>query len=510
MSNQSKPRPGELADDPETGGSTTTSQAASRRMALRSRALAGVALVTSRDVAVKVMGLVGSIAFARLLTPSQFGLVAFGLTLVTFVQLFSDGGLGAGLIRRAEAPEEDDLRALLGFQLGASLVLAAACAALALALSSDGWVTAVMMAALPVLVLRTPSMIVLERDLAYAPLVKVEIGEQLAYYSWGIVTVALTGGVWGLATATVVKALVGTAILFRVSPVARLRPTFSLRRLRPMLAFGAQFQAVQLTNAGGAQLLNVGVAAVAGLETLGLWTMAWRLLSAPFLLFGALWRVSYPAAARLMDAGESGRHMIERGADLAAVGTGLILAPATAALPALIPIVFGEQWGPVADILPPVFFALQVSGPVSVSTAGYLYAMGDTATVLVAALVAAVLWIVVALPLLAPLGPVALGLGGMAAALSEAAILSRAAWRHCRASLARPVLMPWIAATVAGLIGWLLSLALGQGLAGAAAGGFAALGVYVGVVALLRREVVATIARLVRTSVSPTSTAVEH
>src|SRR5664280_2029479 len=77
---------------------------------IRRRAVSAVAMVAGRDTVVKVAALLGNVAFARLLSPSNFGTVAFGLTVLLFIQLLSDGGLGVGLIRRPEAPHHDDLR----------------------------------------------------------------------------------------------------------------------------------------------------------------------------------------------------------------------------------------------------------------------------------------------------------------------------------------------------------------------------------------------------------------
>ena len=47
------------------------------------------------------MALVPVIVLARLLNPHAFGLIAFGMAVVLFGSLLADGGLGAGLIRRA-------------------------------------------------------------------------------------------------------------------------------------------------------------------------------------------------------------------------------------------------------------------------------------------------------------------------------------------------------------------------------------------------------------------------
>lgn len=475
---------------------------AARVSDIRTKALAGVAIITGRNMSVKLLALAGTVVFARLLSPSQFGAVAFGLTILTLAQVFSDGGLGVGLIRRQAEPERDELQVLLGYQLILTVSLAAVIAAVAAPLGRSGVVTAIMMAALPFLAFRTPSMIVLERELRFGPVARAEVVQEVTYYVWGVIALALGAGVWGLATASVVKAAIGSYALLRVSPVAGLRPSYSFAKLRPMLGYGLRFQAVQLVNAGGIQALNTGVVLVGGLASLGIWTLAWRLLQIPFLLFSVLWRVSYPASARLLGAGESARHLIDRSLGLAAVATGAILAPTTGALFPLVSVLFGHRWTAVADILVPLFFALQVSGPVSVSCAGFLYAVGETMTVLRAAIVGAVVWPLIALPLLKPLGPVSLGLGGMIACFLEVAILSRATRRRTGASFREPLLTVWACTTAAGAAGWAASRLVGTGVLAAVVGGLVGLAAYAVPIALLRREALQSLARLSATAFS--------
>jgi O-antigen/teichoic acid export membrane protein len=463
---------------------------------LRSRTLAAIRVVAGRNVLIKLVALGGNVVLARLLAPSALGTVAFGLTLLLLVQLLSDGGLGAGLIRRPEEPALDDLRVLLGYQLILTVLLACVVAAVCAPLGTLGAVTALMMLALPLLAFRTPSSIVYERNLNYRPLLRVEVIEECVYYAWGVSAVLLGAGVWGLASASIAKALVGSVVMLVISPVGRLKPSYSWQQLRPMLGFGMKFQAVEVANVAGAQLLNIGIAGVGGLAVLGLWTLAWRIAMVPFLLFSALWRVSYPATAKLLAAGESAREMIERGLGLAAVATGFILASATGALSPLIPAVFGSRWAPVADVLPLCFFALQASGPVSVSTAGYLYAVGDTSTVLRAAAATSLIWLVVTLPLLPYLGLTAVGLGWMVSSLIEVPILSIPVRRRTGAAILRPILAPWGAASLAGASGWVVSRHVGHGLVAAALGSGVAALLYTGAVVLLRRADVLRIVRL--------------
>ena len=97
--------------------------------------------------------------------------------------------------------------------------------------------------------------------------------------------------------------------------------------MRGILKFGAQFQAVQVTNLARDQAINIGTGAIGGVAMLGLWSLASRVMQVPFLLFTTLWRVTFPAMSRLVALGEKPRPVIERTARLGAFATGLILAP---------------------------------------------------------------------------------------------------------------------------------------------------------------------------------------
>lgn len=88
-------------------------------------------------------------------------------------------------------------------------------------------------------------------------------------------------------------------------PVGMLRPRLSLAVVRPIWRFGAGFQAAQLAMIGRDDGVNLVTAGVAGLAVLGVWSLAYRLLRAVLLLFQALWRVSYPAMAGLLRAGDA-------------------------------------------------------------------------------------------------------------------------------------------------------------------------------------------------------------
>ncbi|HEV2061040.1 MAG TPA: oligosaccharide flippase family protein [Solirubrobacteraceae bacterium] len=454
---------------------------------IRRKAVIGAAMLGARGVGIRLLGLAGNVALARLLVPAEFGTVALGLSVLTFVSLVSDGGLAAGLIRRTEEPTRADLRTVLSLQLVAGTVVAALTAGIGLWLGGVGGVVAIMMLALPVTALRAPGQIVLERRLNFGPLAAVEVGEVFAYYVWGVTAVALGLGVWGLATASVVKALTGTITLLALAPEGRLPPSTSLAGSRSLLAFGVRFQAVDLVGVVRDQGVNVGTAIIAGLSTLGLWTLAMRILQIPLLLFESLWRVSYPAMSQLIGTGENPKRVMERGVKLAAVATGLLMSALVSSTPALVPGVFGERWTDAAVAIPAACLGLQINGPISAAAAGYLFASGHVGVVLRSAVAQLIAFFAVAFSLLPLLGVAAVGLGYFAASVAEACIFVTVIRRRAGASLAPPLLPVVAIAVGASAAGWFITAAEEPTLAMALRGALLGAAIYVVAIVLLQR-----------------------
>lgn len=463
---------------------------------IRRRAMAGVAILGARGVLMRLVNFAGYVVLARLLSPADLGLVALGLTIVFSASFFVDAGIGAALIRRSEPPPREDLQAVVCFQLAVAIALAGVTITVAAPFGEAGWIAAVMVAALPLTAFRTPGVVLLERELRYRPLALVEVVEVAVFQIAAVAAVAAGAGVWGVAGAAVAKTVAGTALMLVVGPVGLVAPVPRWRRLRTMLGFAGRFQAVGVVNLVRDQGLNIGIVAVAGTTALGLWSLAYRLLQVPILLFQSLWQVSYPAMARLADAGEELRPLIERAVGLGAVATGALLVPLVGATPALVPALFGAAWTDVVSILPGSCLGLMIAGPVSVATAGYLFAAGDAASVLRGAVLHTAAWGLVTLPLLAVIGVTAVGVGHLAACLVEVAVLSRATNRGCGARAARPMLVPTAAALAAAGLGWVVAAAAPT-LPAALAGAAVAEAGYFAILMLVRRRPLLDTARLV-------------
>ena len=437
---------------------------------LTRRAQAGIVMVASRGALILLVSLGGQLVLARLLRPADFGAVAFGLTVVAFVSLFCDGGLGAGLIRRREPPEREELQALTALQVSVATALTLAVALAAPLVGRAGWITALIVLSAPLLTLQIPGRILLERDLRFDRVARAEVLQVLVFNVWAVTTVLAGAGVWGLASAPVVRAAVGVVLFTRASPMGTPFPRFSWTRIRGLVRFGVRFQTVTALWLVREQGLNVGVAAVAGTTTLGLVSLGRRILEIPYLLLVALWRVSFPAMSQLVARNQPVTALLEKVVGTCATGLGLVLVGLAAGAHGVVPGLFGDSWTQTAELIPPACLGLGIAGPISVACQGYLFAVEDSAAVLRAGTFQTLTLFATILPLLPVLGVLAVGVGWLVSFLVEAVVLGRAASRHTGARLGRSLLAPTVCGGVAGALGWLVTSMTGATLLGGVAG----------------------------------------
>jgi O-antigen/teichoic acid export membrane protein len=465
---------------------------------IRNRAARGVVSVGMRNVVVRLLGLGGMVALTRLLTPHQVGMLAFGLAVKSTSDVLASGGLAASLIRRPEPPSRDELRVAQGAQLTTTCALTAALVLGGFAFGGVVAIAAVMALSLPVYAIRAASMVLLERGLDWSLPARIEITETFVYNLAAVGAVAAGAGPMGAAVAVPAQALTGTALLLWRGPLGLVRPRFSLREALPMLKFGVQFQSVTLISSIREQGVNIVVGAVGGLATVGIWTVAYKVLQPIGLVLQSLWRVAYPSAARILEAGEDPRRLTLRSVRLIAVVVGLPAVLIAGTAPDLITSVFGARWADAAEALPWGAAALMVSGSVTTFPIGFLGARGDTRSMVRLVGAQTFVWLAGAAVLVPILGVRGAGIAMFAGAVAQAIVTSRAMQRHAAADAVLPMMPPAAIAAVASTIAWFVSKTIEPAILGLAASGLIGAAVYIAGVLVFRRPDVIWIARLAR------------
>ena len=259
--------------------------------------------------------------------------------------------------------------------------------------------------------------------------------------------------------------------------------------LKPLLSFGVKCCCRRLLlHMLRDQGVNILVAALGGVSMLGLWSVAWRLIQLPVSLVSSLWRVSMPGMARLVAAKEDVGGTIDRVISLSAIGTGVLLVPLAASAPAWVRVLLGPQWVDAASVIPGACLAMAFGIPISVTLAGYLWALGNASVPLRATAAGIPPTLALVVGLLPHIGLAGVGVAYIASSLVESIFFVVAARRTARFSVGGGLAGPLLASCGGWLCGWLVSRAMGQDLASAISGSVIALAVFVGALAVLRRS----------------------
>ena len=160
--------------------------------------------------------------------------------------------------------------------------------------------------------------------------------------------------------------------------------------------------------------------------------------------------------ANVLARGEAIGPIILRTVRRAAVAGTLIFTTFAAVSPKLIPVVFGARWQDAALIIPLICLSTLLHGSISVAATSYLSAAGRPGIVAIASACLGVIWLATTAALLPSIGVAAIGIGNLAGAVVDAAVLNAATKRASGVAPYRPLLRPLAVALLGGGLGWLL------------------------------------------------------
>lgn len=296
------------------------------------------------------------VVLGRLLAPSEFGAVALATAYVAFLTIFVEAGLGAALVRRPSLSPGDIgtafvVSAAAGFAFSAGGVALATPIALMFGSPETAPVLRVMSIALILHGFASIPAALLERDLDFRALA---IRRSIATAASGVgaIVAALYGlGVWSLVIQSLGFAVIGC--ILSILPVwRRLRIGFSARSLRELWdtsigVFGTQF--VTFINSQADRLI---VGAFLGVEALGQYFFAMRIIALTMELFTAVFsNVGLSAFARLQAEPPRLLSLLYRMTGVTSIATVPIFAAIGAFATVIVPFVFGPQWESAIPLL---------------------------------------------------------------------------------------------------------------------------------------------------------------
>lgn len=303
-----------------------------------------------------VLHVVVLIVLARLVTPTEFGLVGAALIVVNFSLTFSEMGLGAAIVQREQLEERHvrtgfTLSLLLGLLLGGLVFAFASSIAAFFRMENLTPALRVLSVALPVRGASLVAESLVQRGLRFRELALARVcSHAIGYGAVGLSMAFLDYGVWALVTAHLVQTTV-LAALFLARERHPKRLQIDPGASRELFYFGGGLTAASLANTMANQGDRLVVGRWLGAAALGLYERAHQFMSLPAVLFGKVFsQVLFPAMARV----QSDSVRLARAFRRSVVAIGLLALPSMAftmiIAPELVSVTLGHDWDAV--ILP--------------------------------------------------------------------------------------------------------------------------------------------------------------
>jgi len=344
--------------------------------------VSGVKWTSVSTMGRRILALLANVAFARLLVPSDFGLVAMAGVLLGFIDIFKDLGTGTALIRDKDLSEER-LSSVFwlnaGFGLAMTLTIVALSPVVA-AFYHEPRVQGVLMGMAPSFFISALGIVqnsLLTRQMAFVKLAKIELAAALLSYVVGMAAALMGQGVWSLVYQVLANTLIGVVCMWFASGW-RPRMMFRWLEVKPIMSYSLNLTGYNIFYYFAQNVDNLLIGRFLGTEALGLYDLAYKLMSFPMQAISAVFaRVMTPYYAQAQDDLPRFRQaFLQVGAAIAFVTFPLMIG-LLAVRGHFVLAVFGADWMPVATLLA-MFAPLGAIRSVLTTTGSIYIAKGRT------------------------------------------------------------------------------------------------------------------------------------
>lgn len=421
---------------------------------IAAKAVRGAVALGGRQFVVHGLNVAGSIALARLLSPSDFGIYAIVMFLIQFLGTFGGTGLACNLIRVSHDPGEDEYSAVFAFQ---QLVLLALVAALWAASPyvvemyglKSHYVWLFRMSAISLFI--TSFMVIpqvrLEREMGFAKLAIVETWQAVVFNTTAIGLVLMGWGGMSFGVALIARASTGVFAVYAIEPW---RPHWRLdwQSAKSHLSFGFFYQSSQVISLVKDSLSPILIGVLAGTIAVGYVSWANMLASYPVLILMVFLRIYVPAFSRL----QHDREQLGEFAEKVLLATNGLAAPVAVLTLVLVhpitTLIFGAKWGAAIPMFY-LFWSANLFVPTSLPILGLLNALGKSRLCFGFSVLWALLTWLSGVPLVLWLGPVGFAWAAIGVQLSNFALFA-VARRELQFRILRPAMFPWLLAIAVG------------------------------------------------------------
>ncbi|MBP7966800.1 oligosaccharide flippase family protein [Candidatus Woesebacteria bacterium] len=265
-----------------------------------------------------VLGLIANLVLTIVLPPATFGVYIITLSIISFLNYFSDIGLAASLVQKKEVTDEDIYTTFTVQQI--LIISLIAIGFLLTNIIKDfyklpGEAVYLYWALLISFFfssLKTIPSILLERKVNFQKIVLVQIVENTLFYI-AVSLFALAGfGLMSFTYSVLIRAIVGVFLMYSISFWS---PRFYISRksLKELLSFGIPFQTNTLLALVKDDLITLFLGRILGLTALGYIGWAKRWAEAPIrMIMDNISRILFPVFARFQDDNEKISGLIQK------------------------------------------------------------------------------------------------------------------------------------------------------------------------------------------------------
>ncbi|HMF52547.1 MAG TPA: lipopolysaccharide biosynthesis protein, partial [Candidatus Saccharimonadales bacterium] len=342
----------------------------------KSRAAKNIVITGTAQAWRLITGFLLTVVTTRLLTPSDFGILAMVATATAFIALVKDLGISQAIVQR-DTINPGQINSLFWVSIAASTVFAlllGASAPLIARFYAEPKVELVTIAFSALVLISGPQAVpaaILNRNSQFNKLAIIDIASATTALAVGVIGALLWRSYWALyasaLSATIVGG-VGTWLSSRYRPGS---PHFDTNTAQ-MLRFGSHISGFNIVNYLSRNCDNILIGRFQGGDQLGLYDRAYRLLLFPITqLHGPIGQVLVPLLSRLQADPNKYRSTYTEAVSLIMIAAQPGILFAIICAPQLFELLLGDQWIPAA----PIFQWLGVAAlhQVMTSTTGWLF-----------------------------------------------------------------------------------------------------------------------------------------
>ncbi len=264
------------------------------------------------------LGLIANLILTILLSPQIFGIYITVLSLIAFLNYFSDIGLAASLIQKKELTKEDAKTTFTVQQLLILTVITIGFFATNFIrefyrLPADGvFLYWALLVGFFFSSLKTIPSVFLEREIKFQKIVFVQVVESTVFYVAVSVLALLGFGLMSFTYSVILRSLVGLVLIYWISPwIPQLG--VSKESLKKLLSFGIPFQASSFMALFKDDLIILYLGRAVGFEALGFigWAKKWA--DAPIrIISDNIAKVTFPLLSRVQESKDRIRGFSEK------------------------------------------------------------------------------------------------------------------------------------------------------------------------------------------------------